>query len=61
MLFEQEHGLGGKMLRRYDELNEAQKESAREVFPDKTHHCEQSAVVTIFDPVMNEIEKYIND
>jgi hypothetical protein len=30
-------------------------------FPDKTHYCNQAAVVTIFDPVMNEIEKYIND
>lgn len=27
--------------------------------PAKTHHCNQVAVVTIFDPVMQEIEKYI--
>ena len=27
--------------------------------PTKTHHCQQSAVLTIFDPVMQRIEKYI--
>lgn len=27
--------------------------------PAKTHHCNQSAVVTIYDPVMHKIEKYI--
>lgn len=27
--------------------------------PDKTHYHKQSAVVTIFDPVMQKIEQYI--
>lgn len=27
--------------------------------PTKTHHCNQVAVVTIFDPVMQHIEMYI--
>ncbi len=27
--------------------------------PHKTHYYEQSAIVTIFDPVMQQIEKYI--
>lgn len=27
--------------------------------PFRTHHYDQSAIVTIFDPVMKEIEKYI--
>lgn len=27
--------------------------------PNKTHYYEQSAIVTIFDPVMQQIEKYI--
>lgn len=27
--------------------------------PSKTHYCKQYAVVTIFDPVMQNIEKYI--
>lgn len=27
--------------------------------PEKTHYCNQVAVVTIFDPVMQKIEKYI--
>lgn len=27
--------------------------------PSKTHYCNQYAVVTIFDPVMQNIEKYI--
>lgn len=27
--------------------------------PSKTHYCNQYAVVTIFDPVMQRIEKYI--
>ena len=27
--------------------------------PQKTHHCSQVAVVTIFDPVMQKIEQYI--
>lgn len=27
--------------------------------PIKTHYCKQSAVVTIFDPVMQQLEKYI--
>ena len=29
--------------------------------PSKTHYCPQFAVVTIFDPVMKEIEKYIKE
>ncbi len=28
--------------------------------PNKTHYCKQSAIVTIFDPVMQQIEKYID-
>lgn len=27
--------------------------------PSKTHYCNQYAVVTIFDPIMQRIEKYI--
>lgn len=27
--------------------------------PNETHHVNQSAAVTIFDPVMQQIEKYI--
>ena len=27
--------------------------------PDKTHYCDQVATVTIYDPVMMRIEKYI--
>lgn len=27
--------------------------------PNKTHYYDQSAIVTIFDPVMKQIEKYI--
>jgi len=27
--------------------------------PKVTHHCNQVAVVTIYDPVMQMIEKYI--
>lgn len=27
--------------------------------PTKTHHCDQVAVVTIFDPVMQKIEQFI--
>lgn len=27
--------------------------------PSETHHCNQIAVVSIFDPVMQKIEKYI--
>ena len=27
--------------------------------PTETHHVNQSAVVTIFDPIMQQIEKYI--
>lgn len=27
--------------------------------PTKTHYCDQYAVVTIFDPIMQRIEKYI--
>lgn len=27
--------------------------------PKKTHHCNQYAVVTIYDPVMQKLEKYI--
>ncbi len=27
--------------------------------PTKTHYCVQSAVVTIFDPVMKELERFI--
>lgn len=27
--------------------------------PKNTHHCNQYATVTIYDPVMNELEKYI--
>lgn len=27
--------------------------------PTKTHYCDQYAVVTIFDPIMQKIEKYI--
>ena len=27
--------------------------------PDKTHHADQFAVVTIFDPIMQKIEHYI--
>ena len=29
--------------------------------PTKNHYCKQSAIVTIFDPVMQQIEKYINN
>lgn len=28
--------------------------------PTETHHCNQVAVVSIFDPVMQKIEKYIS-
>lgn len=28
--------------------------------PEKTRYCKQAAVVTIFDPVMQKIEKYIH-
>ncbi len=28
--------------------------------PNKTHYYDQSAIVTIFDPVMQQIEKYID-
>ena len=27
--------------------------------PKKTHYCNQYAIVTIYDPVMKELEKYI--
>lgn len=27
--------------------------------PTETHHCDQAAVVSIFDPVMQKIEQYI--
>lgn len=27
--------------------------------PEKTHYCNQSAVVTIFDPIMKQLEQYI--
>ena len=29
--------------------------------PTKTHYCNQYAVVTIFDPVMKDIERYIKN
>lgn len=29
--------------------------------PTKTHYCDQYAVVTIFDPIMQKIEKYIKE
>ena len=29
--------------------------------PTKTHYCDQYAVVTIFDPIMQRIEKYIKN
>lgn len=29
-------------------------------FPDKTHYTNQSAIITIFDPVMKHIEQYIH-
>lgn len=29
--------------------------------PSNTHHCKQIAIVTIYDPVMQYIEKYINE
>lgn len=29
--------------------------------PEKTHYVDQKAVVTIYDPVMKELEKYIPD
>lgn len=27
--------------------------------PASTHHCNQAAIVTIFDPIMQKIEQYI--
>lgn len=29
--------------------------------PTKTHYCDQYAVVTIFDPIMQKLEKYIKE
>jgi hypothetical protein len=29
--------------------------------PSETHHCNQVAVVSIFDPVMQKIEQYIGE
>ena len=29
--------------------------------PTKTHYCDQYAVVTIFDPIMQRIERYIKE
>lgn len=29
--------------------------------PTKIHYCDQYAVVTIFDPIMQKIEKYIKE
>ena len=29
--------------------------------PSKTHYCKQIAIVSIFDPVMQHIEKYIDN
>ena len=29
--------------------------------PKKTHYCDQYAVVTIYDPVMKDLEKYIKE
>ena len=31
------------------------------IVPEKTHYYDQSAVVTIYDPIMQQIERYISD